>query len=247
VPDAVGWRVKLGVVIPSTNTVVEPEFASMQPRGVTNHTSRINIPNLPLESNDDFSELIRLIQVAQREAIERLLSCEPDRLVLGISAETFWDGLEASTQLKRDLEQLAGRPVSLGAEACASALSVYDVRRLGIITPYWPVGDTNVRRFFEQSGFDVVALEGLRCASPVLIAHVSEAELRRALRIVDVREADAIVQVGTNLSMARLAGEAERWLGKPVIAINTAIYWHALRNSGVMDPIAGFGSLLLEH
>ncbi len=219
----------------------------MRPLGVSNHTSRISIPNLPLESDDDFSELIRLIQLAQHDAIESLRSCEPDRLVLGISAETFWDGLEASARLKRDLEQFAGCPVSLGAEACSSALSVYNVRRLGVITPYWPVGDANVTRFVEQSGFEVVALEGLRCASPVLIAHVSEAELRRALRIVNVREAEAIVQVGTNLSMARLAGEAERWLGKPVIAINTAIYWHALRNSGVIDSIPGFGSLLLEH
>jgi len=247
VPDALGWRAKLGVIIPSTNTIVEPEFALMRPRGVTNHTSRIKIPNLRLESDADFSELIRSIRLAQREAVESVLSCEPDRIVMGISAETFWDGAEASGDLKRELEDLAGRPVSLGAEACVAALVRLGARKLGVITPYWPVGDRNVRRFFGESGFDVVALRGLRCASPVLIAHVSEAELLEALRTVDLAEVDAIVQVGTNLSMARLAGEAERWLEKPVIAINTTIYWHALRNSGVMDRIDGFGSLLLEH
>ena len=59
-------------------------------------------------------------------------------------------------------------------------------------------------------------------------------------------EAQAIVQVGTNLSMARLAGEAERWLDKPVIAINTAIYWWALRRNGIQDRIDGFGTLLAE-
>ena len=46
---------------------------------------------------------------------------------------------------------------------------------------------------------------------------------------------DAIVQVGTNLAMARLAGIAEFWLDKPVIAINTATYWHALRANGIID------------
>ena len=41
-----------------------------------------------------------------------------------------------------------------------------------------------------------------------------------------------------------LAAAAERWLGKPVIAINTATYWHALRANGIQDRIAGFGALL---
>jgi len=54
------------------------------------------------------------------------------------------------------------------------------------------------------------------------------------------------VQVGTNLAMAEVAAMAELWLGKPVIAINTATYWHALRQSGIPDQIAGFGRLLEE-
>ena len=66
------------------------------------------------------------------------------------------------------------------------------------------------------------------------------------LRDLDGDDVDAIVQVGTNLCMARLAGEAERWLGKPVIAINTATYWHALRANGINDKVQGFGRLLSE-
>jgi maleate isomerase len=55
------------------------------------------------------------------------------------------------------------------------------------------------------------------------------------------------VQVGTNLSILRLADEAERWLGKPVIAINAATWWHALRTNGINDQIQGCGSLLRDH
>jgi len=58
------------------------------------------------------------------------------------------------------------------------------------------------------------------------------------------KDIDAIVQVGTNLSMVRLAAAAELWLGKPVIAINTATYWHALRNNRITDRIQGLGRLL---
>jgi maleate isomerase len=72
-------------------------------------------------------------------------------------------------------------------------------------------------------------------------------QCRDAIRRLDGDDVDAIVQVGTNLSMIRLAAAAELWLGKPVIAINTATYWHALRTNGVRDQFAGFGRLLEAH
>jgi maleate isomerase len=79
------------------------------------------------------------------------------------------------------------------------------------------------------------------------IAHVSEKELRDAIIEVNDGSVEAIVQVGTNLAMARLAGIAEFWLDKPVLAINTATYWWALRQNGITDRVYGFGSLLVEH
>ena len=98
----------------------------------------------------------------------------------------------------------------------------YGIKRLGIITPYMPVGDRQVRRFFTDCGFEVVNLKGLKCQSPVLIAHESQRTLRDAIIEVNQGKVDAIVQVGTNLAMAEVAGMAEFWLDKPVIAINTA-------------------------
>ena len=76
---------------------------------------------------------------------------------------------------------------------------------------------------------------------------MSERELRDAIIEVNGPDVDAILQVGTNLAMARLAGIAELWLDKPVLAINTATYWWALRQNGIDDRIEGFGSLLLQH
>ena len=76
---------------------------------------------------------------------------------------------------------------------------------------------------------------------------MGEEELRGVLQGLDGPDVDAIVQAGTNLSMVRLADEAERWLGKPVIAINAATFWHALRACGISDRFAGYGSLLREH
>ena len=245
--DAMGWRKKFGVLVPATNTIVEPELAEMQPRGVTNHTGRFFIPNMALTSDADFDELIRHIKATLDEAIDGLVPAAPDYIILGISAESFWDGAEASVELKARLEKRAGCPVAIGAEAARAAIEAVGGKRLGVVTPYWPIGDEMVRRFFTESGFEVVAVKGLKCTSPVNIAEQSEAVLRAAIHEVNSADVDCIIQVGTNLSMARLAAEAERWLGKPVIAINTALYWFALRQNGIDDKLAGWGSLLEEH
>jgi maleate isomerase len=247
-PDALGWRMKFGVVAPSTNTVVQPEFDAMRPDGVTNHFGRIHIPNDPLGGDDDFTRLIETVRREMMAAVDRVMTCEPDHLIMGMSSETFWDGLDGSERLRERVEARAGVSVTMGSDAVRQALGRYgEVRRLGVITPYMPVADAQVRRFFTDCGYEVVRLDGLKCASPVLIAHVSERELREAIRRVDGDGIEAIVQVGTNLAMARLAGLAEFWLDKPVLAINTATYWWALRRHGIADRRAEFGSLLRDH
>ena len=75
------------------------------------------------------------------------------------------------------------------------------------------------------------------------IARVSPGALREALVAVDRDDVEAIVQVGTNLCFAEMAAAAELWLGKPVIAINTAIYRLALRSLSVDDQIKRVGRL----
>ena len=245
--DSLGYRRKFAVVAPSTNTIVQPEFDAMAPRGVTNHFARVHIPNDPIRNDDDFNQLMVNIRSELLRAIDRAMTCEPDYLVMGMSSETFWDGLEGSQQLQQRVEQRAGIKVCMGSDASQQALKLYGAKRLGVITPYMPVGDSQVRRFFEDCGFEVVRLKGLKCKSPVLIAHVSERELRDAIVEVNGPDVDAVIQVGTNLAMARLAGVAEFWLDKPVLAINTCIYWWALRQNGIDDKIDGFGSLLLRH
>jgi maleate isomerase len=247
--DSLGFRLKLGIIAPSTNTTVQPEMDAMRPYGVTNHFGRLYIPDDPIENDDDFNTLMDNIRSTMEDAARVVMTCQPHRLVLGMSSETFWDGLEGSNRLISRMQELTGgAPVTTGADAARAALSAYgDVRRIAVITPYMPVGDAQVRRFFEDCGFQIVALKGLKCGSPVQIAHVNEKQLRDAIIEVDDSAVEAIVQVGTNLAMARLAGIAEFWIDKPVIAINTAIYWHALRQSGIADRVPGFGSLLLEH
>jgi maleate isomerase len=78
--------------------------------------------------------------------------------------------------------------------------------------PYQPIADENVTQFFEESGFAVVRFKGLRCPTATAVAEVTERALLPVLRQPDGPDVDAVMQVGTNLSMVRLADEGERWL-----------------------------------
>ena len=89
-------------------------------------------------------------------------------------------------------------------------------------------------------------MKGLCCPGPAAIAQTTEKEMLDALLELNEYDVEALVQVGTNLGMARLAAEAEKWLKKPVIAINTATYWYAMRDNGMDDVIEGFGTLMTD-
>ena len=247
--DSLAPRAKLAVLAPSTNTSVQPEFEAMKPWGVTHHHSRLIIPDVRVTDDRSFMKMMDLIRGALFPALEAALTCRPDYVVLGMSAETFWDGLKGSAQLKRKLLRTAKRGVAMGSDSCRAALRAYGrgIRRLGVITPYMPVGDRQVRRFFTECGYEIVNLVGLKCGSPTLIAHVSRETLRDAILRVNRGNVDAVVQVGTNLAMAQVAAAAEFWLDKPVLAINTATYWYALRDYGIKDRMHGWGSLFAEH
>jgi maleate isomerase len=245
--DHLGYRMKFGALGPSTNTIVQPDFDDMRPVGVTNHYSRIVIPNMPVDSDADFLALVNAIQDNTLAAADVLKSCEMQYLVMGMSAATFWDGRKGAESYRNMMAERAGVGVSCGSFATEAALNAYGAKRIAFFSPYFPVANAQVRRFFEDCGFTVVRDQCLRRPSPVQIAHTTDAQCRAALKELDGDDVDAIVQVGTNLSMVRLAAAAELFLGKPVIAINTATYWHALRAVGIQDRMAGFGTLLSHH
>lgn len=247
-PDALAPRLKLGVITPATNTIVQPEYDAMRPRGVSNQLARVVIPDTPVGTDEEFAAMMRTVRASIEGAIDVAMACSPGVIAVAMSAETFWDGVMDPAALEAHLESRAGVKVILGGQACLAAIQRYGgVRRISIITPYMPSGDAQVRRAFTDAGFEVINLLGLKSNSPLLMAHESPERLRRAVKEVDDPSVELILQVGTNLAFARVAAEAERWLGKPVLAVNTCTYWRALRACGVEDKIDGFGSLLMEH
>jgi maleate isomerase len=245
--DALGWRRKFGVLGPSTNTIVQPDFDDMRPRGVTNHYSRIFTPNANAVSNESFRAGAEVIAGNTLDAVRSVMTCAPDHLVMGMSAVTFFDGEKGADRFSREVEQESGLKISIGSDSCHAAMQAYGgVKRIAVLSPYWPSMNTEVARYFSDKGYSVVRDKCLQCRSWIQIAEQTTETLRASLKELDGDDVDAIIQVGTNLSMVRLAAAAEMWLGKPIIAINTATYWHALRTNGIKDQMDGFGRLMSD-
>jgi maleate isomerase len=246
VPDTLGFRKRIGIVVPSTNTTVQPECEAFRPRGVTNHTARVTIKERPLNTEQAFFEHMHDMREGIATAIDQIMTAGLDHLIVGIAIETFWGGVAAADKFQSELAQRAGVGISMGSTASVAALKAFGAKRIAVLTPHQPRGDEMVRLYLQEAGFDVVRLKGLKCATPRAIAQVPAADIRAALTELDGPDVEALLQVGTALPTVAIAAEAEQWLGKPVLAINAVSYWDALRRCGIEDRIAGHGRILEE-
>ena len=245
-PNITGWRAKVAVIVPSTNTVVEHDLSVLRPPGITFHAGRMHITNPNLSNDAEFEGLIEQLDRTIGDAVDRVLTCKPDYMLMGMSAGTFWGGLPGSEAFTAKIGALSGLPVSTGSTSTAAALNAFGVKRIAVFSPYQPVADVQVSQYFTDAGFDVVNVTGLRCATATAIAEVGPAEIGRTVRAIDTAEVEAIVQVGTNLSFVSQADALEGYLGKPVIPINVATLWHAMRAMGFDDTLDGAGRLFRE-
>jgi maleate isomerase len=249
--DGLGWRAVVGVLVPYTNTIAQPEYEAFRPAGVTNHVARMEQSSRGRTIGDMDSYRRSLARGTDhvKRALDTVLPCEPHMVVLGHSIDTFRGGMAGAEAMKRDLEaHTGGVPVVLPSHGFLAALKALGVgKRLAALTPYWPPGDEQVESFFRDAGFDVCRVLGLKCAGPVAIAATPVSTVIAGLKELAAEKPDVIVQPGTNLPTARLAADASEWLGIPVVSCNTATYWHAMRSFGITDRMDGFGPLLAQH
>jgi len=245
--DALAFRRRIGSLILSPNSIVEPDFNRMCPPGVTVHTARAPLWDMDISTDEALTKLLRSIGESLVEAAGTLFALRPDALVLGISLESFAARTSASLGGKLAASLPPEIPLIEASSAVEAALKTLRIERLAVLTPYRPEANELVRAFLSSIGVEVVALTSVDCPQATSIAEVPEEELRRQLCKLAEAKPQAIFQSGTNLSVLRLADEAERWLGLPVLSVNAVLWWHAMRSVGVRDQMHGFGPLLREH
>ena len=137
--------------------------------------------------------------------------------------------------------------ICTGANALDESLKAFGAKRVAAITPYQPVGDEQVHRFLEETGYEVTNVVGLKCDTATSIAHTPPSEvIDVVLNQLDGDDVDAIVQAGTNLTALDIFPALEKQLGKPIIPINVATIC-TFRTIGVNDQFFGRGWLLERH
>lgn len=242
----IGPRGRIGVIIPSTNIGVEYDCQQFILDGVTWHFARFFVEQIDISSDNNFLAFIDAIRPTIPLAMRDIMTAEPSYIMMGMSAETFWGGLEGNREFTARLREYAGPDIGIttGAAALEVSLDKFGAKNVAALTPYQSVGDEQVQRFLEETGYNVTKVVGMKCDTANSIAHTPQKDIIDVvLNQLDGDNVDAIVQAGTNMSNLDLFPTLEKQLGKPVIPINVATIWHALRAIGVGDKLTGKGWL----
>jgi len=246
--DALATRAKIAVIVPATNTIVQPEMEAMRPHGVTNHVSRMLLPVRPYDDMQTYRQALETEEGNLEEALSLVLPCEPHAVAHGHSIHSF-RGDRARALAEQDrLEQLAGMPFVTPSMAVLAGLNaIGDPKRIAVLTPYWPPADALIQEFFVSCGYDVVTHHGLKATGPISVAQFTPDQIMTGFKTMNLDGVEAFVHVGTNLPVSALTPEIEAEFGKPLIGVNVATYWWALRRLGIQDPLTGFGLLAEKH
>lgn len=237
-----GWRGRIGLLVPCSNTTAEIEFARMAPEGVSVHTGRV----WQEEPRDDAGKAEKLIAMSRRapERARELAEVRPAIIVWACTSATFAAGPGSDVEVARAIEQASGVPAITTSTAVALALRTLGVRRIGMATPYIEDIAQREKRFFEATvpGLSILAVHNLGLRENLPKGMLFPEATYQAARAVDAPDAEAIFVSCTNWRAIEIIEPLERDLGKPVITSNQASMWAALARLGVAGP-RGYGRL----
>ena len=232
---AQGGRLRIGLLVPSSNTTMEPDFYRMAPEGVSVHTARMRLDEVTPDG------LIRMTDDAER-GVALLATAGVDIVVYGCTTGSLVGGVRWEEDLVDRLHDNTGIQTMSTSGAVVEALRTLGAQRVGVATPYTEVLNHLETEFLEERGFQVAAIEGLGLVDNLEIGRV-EREVIEGLVEAVASEADTIFISCTNLPILYLIDRLERRHGRPVVTSNQASLWAALRDSSVKE-ITGYGELL---
>jgi maleate isomerase len=231
-----GGRLSLGVIIPSVNTLVELTFPAMVPDGVALHFTRLRLVGTAPE------ELLAMAEGAA-QAARLLADAGVDRILFHCTAATTFD-FEMPQRIHSQIKSATGVPSTVTSESVVAALRTLGAARIVMLTPYPAHINEREAAFLRHHGIDVVHEHGLNITDGVGFAAVTPEDWHRLAMDHARPDADAYFLSCAQTRTAEVIDAIEKSLGKPVITSNQAAVWHALRESGVKDPVPGFGRLM---
>jgi maleate cis-trans isomerase len=228
--------VRLGVLVPSGNSVAETELRAMLPGDVTVLTTR-----LALRGSSEGELLAMLTDLDNAASL--LGHAEPDAIAFHCTAvSTFAPHLAG--EITGRITAATGRPAIATADAIQAAFRILGTKRVLLVTPYIePVHQREIS-FLAENGVTVTGGSCLGVDTNTEMARIAPEAISAQVRAAAAGvSADACFISCTAIRSAGLIENLEGALGMPVITSNQVLVWHALRTLGVKRPVAGFGRL----
>ena len=236
-----GWRARIGLLVPSNNAVIEPEFARMAPEGVAAYGARVLCGVEPPERLDE-----KLREAGIQAA--RLADTKVNAIAYACLATSFFRLEGWSDTFCRNIEDATGIPCVTAESALVEALQAVGAKRLAIATPQPSSRNPHVELLFARAKFEVRSIRSLEIGDLTEVNRPGPEVAYRVGREADraAPEADAVCILATDFRTIEAIEPLERDLGKPVVTNNQAIFWACLRRAGLRTPVQGFGCLLRD-
>jgi arylmalonate decarboxylase len=236
-----GWMGKVGVICPSTNTSIEPEFNRMAPEGVAIHVARA------FQDGAQRDELYKQIASNVERASHDLASAKVDVIAFGCTSCTYFVPAEV---LKATMTKETGAPAIVTSEAVVDAMRALGARRIALATPRTEFVNRKEVSWLEEQGFQVTSYHGLQLGETAEerfnIGRVPVDVAFRLAKMVDRPDAELVFISCTNLPSLEVIARIEQEIGKPVVTSNQATMWSCLRTLGLNVRVQGFGRLLQD-
>lgn len=228
---------RVGLLVPSSNTTVEPEFYRALPAGVTLHTARLFLTQITPDS------ILRMVEDLETQS-RHLASADVDVIVLGATAPSFLKGLGYDRELIGKIEAATGKRATTTSTALIEAIRHLNVSRVVLGSAYDDRVNAIAKSFLEASGVTVLDAKGLGVVDNLVVGRLGAETAYDLARKVDRADAEAIVLACTNWKTMEVIDRLEQELGKPVVSTTQASIWAALGMIGGIDSVPGYGRLL---
>lgn len=234
--------VRLGVIVPSVNTVVEEWYPTAVPAGISVHFARMLMPE-----GTSPERIVEMDRTDGVRAISQLATCQPHAIAYGCTASSVVQGHAFDAHLREQIRDIAGCPATSATHSILAACDKLGLRRVVAISPYTAEVDAAEHRFFAEAGIETVAGAHLGIGDGFRLAEPEPAAILDLALGAWEPSADGIIIACLNFRSHPIIDTLEARTGKPVVTSTQAVLWHALRLAGVPTPIAGYGRLLHEH
>jgi maleate isomerase len=225
-------RTRLGVLTPSSNTVLEPLISELVAAvaGCTAHFSRFKVTEIALSA-----QALGQFDDSRILAAAELLADAKVDVIAWSGTSSGWLGFDADQRLRERISDVTGIPAITAVTALNELLALRGVRRLALVTPYTADVQDRIVRNYAALGIEVVAERHLDICVNFDFAQVDPERLQAMLHEVAAAQPGAVATFCTNLPAAPLAAEFEEISGIPLLDTVSATVWGALRAAG-RDP-----------